>query len=180
MSEIINLYGITLDFIFKIAGPVTGIIVIGLCYKNRKPLSEFILNNVERIKGKVFNQEIDIELRKREQGKPVEVEGLDKDKEQLIKELEFEKIYSIIFGSQIEILKLLRADSSMSKASFSVEFQYVRSKFGIYESWSEEDFLTILLNNKLIEDKDDFLTASPKGLDFLRYIEENNYNDRLF
>lgn len=180
MNEFISLYGITLDFIFKIVGPVTGLIVIGLCYKNRRSLSEFVLNNVERIKGKVFNQEIDIELRKREQGKPVEVEALDKDKEQLIKELEFEKIYSIIFGSQIEMLKLLRVESSMSKVSFTVEFQYVRSKFGIYDSWSEKDFLTILLNNRLIEEEAEVLIISPKGLDFLRYIEENNYNDRLF
>lgn len=179
MNEFLNIYSITLDFIFKLIGPVTGLVVIGLCFIKRKELSEFIINNVERIKGKVFNQEIDIELRKREQSKPIEVEGLEKDKEQLIKELEFEKIYSIIFGSQIEVLKLMQ-EESMSYVRFTVELQYIKSKFGIYENWSEEEFLRILHNNQLIKGTQEEFEITQKGLDFLKYIEDNNYNDRLF
>lgn len=190
MPQFLDLYSITLDFIFKMTGPITGIIVIGLCFIYRKQLADFLVSNIQRIKGRIFNQEIDIELRKREQSIPVikdeEKEILKRDKDELLKALEFEKIYSIIFGSQIELLKDISVFKDLPYTKLTGYFYFLDKKreFSIFDSWNYDEYLKVLINNNLIElkpiESDQKLEITKKGLDFLVYIDENNYNDRLF
>jgi hypothetical protein len=181
MENLLNFYAITLDFIFKCIGPITGIAAIGLCYKHRKEIANFILANVTNIKARILNQEFDIELKKQEQSKPVlpksERSILENDREQLIKELEFEKIYSIIFNSQIIFLK--NCQSNYSTVDAATFLDYTKEVIPVFKSWNLQDFTQVLVKNGLV-DKDEVYTITDKGLAFLAYIEKNNYNDRPF
>lgn len=195
MSSTLQFYSITLDFIYKITGPIIVIAIIGLCFRYRKQISVFIAENIDRIKGKIFNQEFDIELRKKAQDTPVidsEKEQLKKDKEQLARELEFEKIYSIIFGSQIELLRQLSSSKYLTLYQLSTFFQNIqRSYIKVFEDWSLSQFINILLSNNLIigeadSESSDLISRysevriTDKGLAFLKYIDDNNYNYRDF
>lgn len=194
MTFILNLYTVTLDFIYKISGPIIAIAVIGLIVLFRKDLGHFISRNISKIRGKVAGQEFEIDLNKlkESQSEAVKValpkklaEESNPEIEKLKKELEFEKIYSIIFGSQVDILKKIRdGNGSAGKGLVVFEFVHLKQFYPIYNSWSVDEFLGILLNNKLIVENQNIEKTSyqitQKGLDFLKYIEENNYNDRLF
>lgn len=184
MNEYIQLYSITLDFIFKITGPIVGILIIGLFFIYRKEISNFVINNIQRVRCKIFNQEIDIELRKREQSVPVlndeEKDLLKKDRDELLRVIEFEKIYSIIFGTQIKLLRNTLNGYSIPVALYY--FKITQQEFHIFQSWTFSDFVRVLENNLLINFSKDKNTIeiTKKGLEFLSYIDQNNYNDRLF
>ncbi len=190
MAVYLELYRLTLDFLYKISGPMIAIAIIGLIFKYRKELANFISKNISKISGKVAGQdfEIDFNKLKESQSEPVKIDSAknmskeNSEVEQLKKQLEFEKIYSIIFGSQIELLKRLRANKKDFATELLFFYTVTRSEFNIYESWSFEEFIQILVQNNLvnIHSNGAEIKITEKGLDFLRYIEENNYNDRLF
>jgi len=185
MSEQYNLYSIILDFILKV---LIVLVISAIIIRYRKEIARFLANNVSRFKTKVLGQEFELTIKNLKESQSQAVnennqEEIVKDKDKLINklqsELEFEKIYSIIFGSQIEILKLL-TKGEMELSTFSVEFNYTSYKYKVYEDWSEEEFLRILIKNQLVVNNELNLQITTKGLDFLNYIQENNYNDRLF
>jgi len=185
MTLFLELYRITLDFIYKISGPMIAITIIGFIIIYRQDLASFISKNIAKISGKVAGQnfEIDFNKLKESQSEPVKAIEKHQEVEKLRQELEFERIYSVIFGSQIEFLKLLRSSSQkqgafVSQFEFLLFFDNVQENYKIFESWSPLEFLKVLMNNSLVEDKEFRITQ--KGLDFLQYIEDNNYNDRLF
>lgn len=190
MAVYLELYRLTLDFLYKISGPMIAIAIIGLIFKYRKELANFISKNISKISGKVAGQDFEINFNKlkESQSEPVNIDSsknLSKENsevEQLKKQLEFEKIYSIIFGSQIELLKRLRANKKDFATELLFFYTVTRSEFNIYESWSFEEFIQILVQNNLvnIHSNGAEIKITEKGLGFLRYIEENNYNDRLF
>lgn len=191
MAVYLELYRLTLDFLYKISGPMIAIAIIGLIFKYRKELANFISKNISKISGKVAGQdfEIDFNKLKESQSEPVKIDSAknmskeNSEVEQLKKQLEFEKIYSIIFDSQLTLLKHIRVGKSkiINELGGSKDFFYqTQEMFPIYKSWNFDEFIGVLLNNKLITQQNYTLDITQKGLDFLRYIEENNYNDRLF
>jgi len=194
MGFILETYRITLDFIYKISGPMIAVVVIGFIILFRKDLANFISKNIAKISGKVAGQnfEIDFNKIKESQSEPIKMEESKKLKdspevEELKRELEFEKIYSIIFGSQIELLKLIREDSKFNYYKLLEFYDVLKANNSLFNSWSASQYIYFLVRSGLIALEEvpenhllDLLKITQKGLDFLKYIEENNYNDRLF
>ena len=194
MGFILETYRITLDFIYKISGPMIAVVVIGFIILFRKDLANFISKNIAKISGKVAGQnfEIDFNKIKESQSEPIKMEESKKLKdspevEELKRELEFEKIYSIIFGSQIELLKLIREDSKFNYYKLLEFYDVLKANNSLFSSWSASQYIYFLVRSGLIALEEvpenhllDLLKITQKGLDFLKYIEDNNYNDRLF
>lgn len=190
----LEFYKVTLDFLYKISGPIIILILIGLFYRHRVGLASFISKNIKRISGELGGARLEIDLEKikesqhlklgdeerRGQGSELEKEvDIKAEVEGLRKTLEFEKIYSIILGSQINLLKKVQDKMLMEEVGRS--FAEIKQLYPIYNDWSLNEFLRVLINNGLIYLKDEkYYHVTDKGSEFLKYIEENKYNDRFF
>ena len=85
-------------------------------------------------------------------------------------ELEFERIYNLIFGSQIFLLKLL-VNNSMGAYDIINYYQSVILKFVVLHTWDFNLYLRILVNNNLITIDQNIYKITPKGILFIKYIE---------
>ncbi len=104
--------------------------------------------------------------------------GLEQKISTLEIELDFERIYNIIFASQIDLLlKMNNFDS--------VEFSYVddhfnkaqQSAMSMLNGWNTKQYINFLINNGLIEYPvgTNLLKIALKGKVFLSYLSVRNY-----
>lgn len=89
----------------------------------------------------------------------------------------FERIYSVIFGSQIRILQ--RLNYTITENIEDLNFYYENAvKFypETYKNYNYINYLKFLTTNKLVNysEGDNSLTITNFGQDFLRYITESN------
>lgn len=103
--------------------------------------------------------------------------------EQTNKWLDYEKIYRMIFGSQIEFLKFVESiDGKKSTKETSEKFFMLNAKSRFpdsYKDWDAQIYFSFLVRNDLLK-YDDFSSLFPtqKSEDFLKYIETSRYPNK--
>lgn len=89
----------------------------------------------------------------------------------------FERIYSIIFGSQIRILQRLNYTITENIEDLKLYYENAVKYYPeTYKNYNFIDYLKFLTTNKLVNytEGDNSLTITNFGQDFLRYITESN------
>lgn len=88
-------------------------------------------------------------------------------------ELDFEKIYNVIFGSQLNLLDLLTTTTTISLTNLTNYFQRVQQKNPIFvvSNWSLTDYIRFIDISKLIESVPDGFQITLKGRMFMLYIK---------
>lgn len=116
-----------------------------------------------------------------------EISKLGEDREKLRTELlniqiylDFERIYRVIFGSQIELLKRLRTLSPMSEPAKDTIFFFVLNQrlFPTLVNWTFGQYMAFVLNTGLIVQNNDSYFITDRGRAFLAYIELMNFPKR--
>lgn len=91
-------------------------------------------------------------------------------------QLEFEQIYRLIFGSQIDLLKRLRlASSGEASKNTIIFFAFIQRLFAVFTSWTFSQYINFLLSSGFIYFNNDHYFITDKGKAFLNYIEILNY-----
>lgn len=96
--------------------------------------------------------------------------------------LDFERIYQYIFGSQIALLDVLRANggAGILYEEIAAYYQRVRAKWPALKYYTLEKYLSYLLGPSLVqyhlEERKRKYTITPYGIDFLEYIEKLRYS----
>lgn len=92
---------------------------------------------------------------------------------------EFERIYRIIFGSQMRLLRHLESEKTMSKEEVDKFFRHEKrkqnNKYLELNSW--KDFM---VGQGLIGYKDNVYQITDKGIAFLTYMAVSSYEDRTW
>ncbi len=108
-------------------------------------------------------------------------EALIKNNNELIKYLDFERIYNVIFGTQITILDALRKDptNGILFTSIASSYEQWRQNDELLKKYSLNDYLQFLINAGLVDISESnnirkYLIRD-KGIEFLDYIEKNGY-----
>ncbi|MFZ3015637.1 MAG: hypothetical protein WA101_01385 [Minisyncoccia bacterium] len=93
-----------------------------------------------------------------------------------------ESIYTVIFGSQIKLLKKLRlnGETGLSYQEIAADFEKtkIESWNHMTEKWTLEKYLSFLLSQNLIEEISETKLSykiSVFGIEFLDHLEKNNY-----
>lgn len=91
--------------------------------------------------------------------------------------LDFERIYRLIFGSQIDFLKQLRKASSKGESinNFIFLFTITQRIYPILSTWDFPQYTYFLSSNNLILFKENKYFITDKGNGFLAYIEFLNF-----
>lgn len=87
--------------------------------------------------------------------------------------LEFEQVHSVIFGSQLYLLKKLNEAASAGLESTVIDrhFDHVQKMFwDQLGSWSNEDYLRFLFNRVLIRTDEGRYRITVRGNDFLMWL----------
>lgn len=89
----------------------------------------------------------------------------------------FERIYHTLFGSQITLLKFLRDNSSgISTINAQLYFEGVKNKYpGALSFWSLNNYLQFLITSGLINMKDNMITITEIGKEFLIWLAKSGY-----
>lgn len=87
--------------------------------------------------------------------------------------LDFERIYRVIFGSQVNLLKRLRSISLLGELNRDTIFFFVVNQriFPVFSSWTFDQYLNFLLVNGLIYFNNERYFITDKGQAFLAYTE---------
>ncbi|MBU4288097.1 MAG: hypothetical protein KKI12_08000 [Proteobacteria bacterium] len=94
--------------------------------------------------------------------------------------LAFERIHSIIFGSQIFLLKRLNESAGVGKPMVFVEqhIDHVRNMFSEnLSSWTNEQYLQFLFDRILIVRNDEQLHVTNLGVEYLTWLVRNGRSD---
>jgi hypothetical protein len=101
-----------------------------------------------------------------------------------IMSLEFEQIHSLVFGSQIYLLKRLNEVVGLGQTPESIKahFENVQRLFNdAFSSWSQEKYLEFLFNRNLIALQDSRYHITAVGKEYLIWIAKNgSREDRSF
>ena len=90
--------------------------------------------------------------------------------------LDLERIYRIIFGSQIDLLKRLRLNPAGESATNTITFFVLTQRiFPVIKNWLFSQYVSFLLNNQLIYLQNEYYFITDKGRAFLAYIEFFNF-----
>lgn len=92
---------------------------------------------------------------------------------------EFERIYRIIFGSQIRLLRHLEATKTLTKNEMVKFFKQEKRK-APDSNIELEPWIKFVVSQGLMEYKDDEYKITPKGQAFIAYLALLNYEDRLW
>ncbi|MCL4360349.1 hypothetical protein M1555_03800 [Patescibacteria group bacterium] len=113
--------------------------------------------------------------------KTSEIEKIKKDLSYTQIYLDFERIYRFIFGSQIELLKRLRAQETrngeQSKDTI-LFFVFTQNIFPLLKNWTFDFYLKFLFDAGLIHSRNDHYLITDKGKAFLSYIEFLNFPNK--
>lgn len=92
-----------------------------------------------------------------------------------------EKIYSLIYGSQIRMLQRLNYSHIESKSELKLYYDNaVKNNPEGYKNYSYESYLNFLVQNGLIKIENENVSITDMGRDFLRYIVEANLTVEKF
>ncbi len=93
--------------------------------------------------------------------------------------VQLERIYHIIYGSQIKLLQNLNYVGIRPKSDYSIYFaDLVKNNPDWFKEVSFEQYLGYLIGNNLInEDKDGNISITVFGRDFLKYIVQYGLSD---
>lgn len=119
------------------------------------------------------------EIQKTEEKTPSEsVSNLKKEIAKKNEELGFEKIFHIIFGTQLDLLEQLIGLNRISLADLTSYYSSVQKKHSVFilHDWSLSDYIRFLVNSALIEVKLDGYQITQKGKDFMKYLKDSGYN----
>lgn len=92
---------------------------------------------------------------------------------------EFEKIYSVIFGSQITLLKELSSGQVLYIEDAREFYDIEKQKRGIDSAPAFYKWINFLTKNSLIieiSEKRPFFVLKDKGAAFLQYLQDNEYD----
>ncbi len=125
----------------------------------------------------------DADFEKIVEEKEFEISALKDNQQELVNkltfaeiELDFERIYNLIFASQIELLAKLGVNSP-------VDFPYLMNHFlgvqranrEVLKDWDIHQYLNYLFRTQLIERNDSNISITSKGRAFLFYLSRMNY-----
>ncbi len=102
------------------------------------------------------------------------VEALVKYSEALYLILSFERIYNLIFGSQLYILDYVNTDRSQAKNDLKTFYDAAKDKYpDFYSAYSYDDYFDFLVAHELVIIKsNDCCEITWLGRDFLKYLVE--------
>lgn len=95
--------------------------------------------------------------------------------------LGFERIHSLIFGSQLNLLRELNliAPEGFTKQEIEDYFENVKDEFpNSFSGWDVKKYLIYLFSNILIVKNENKIHITNLGQEYLNWIEENNISDR--
>ncbi|GGJ21798.1 hypothetical protein GCM10011320_31310 [Neoroseomonas lacus] len=94
-------------------------------------------------------------------------------------EADFERIYRVIYGSQIRGLRMLGSEGRISLADARKRFDAVISDYpGFYKEGSFDEWLAFLTRMALVaKTEEDMLALTPLGQDFLVFLARRGYSD---
>lgn len=95
--------------------------------------------------------------------------------------LGFERIHSLIFGSQLNLLRELNliAPEGFTKQEIEEYFENVKDEFpNSFSGWDVKKYLIYLFSNILIVKNENKIHITNLGQEYLNWIEENNISDR--
>jgi hypothetical protein len=149
--------------------------------KTRAPIQEQNSSNVNdqvtETKGEDFEKILD--------SKEKEIKAIKDNQNQLIEqltraqiELEFERIYNLIFASQIDLLLKLNQYPEVEWSFIIDHFSKIKlSSLHMFDQWEAPQYIQFLINNQLVEIKLTNQTSqiTVKGKAFLSYLTTMNY-----
>lgn len=91
-------------------------------------------------------------------------------------ELDFERIYNIIYRSQIDLLRSMVVSDHYGLTFITNHFQKENSISAAFNNWNVFQYIAFLFNNGLIEQRDNHTYAvTIKGRAFLQYLNIMGY-----
>jgi len=135
-----------------------------------KALGLFSPSTLEKIKKLVEN-----ESKINEISEPhLKIEVLSKYSQALYIIFSFERLYNIIFGSQLYILDFVNTNNSQTRESLKVFYDNATEKNpGFFDSYSYDEYLDFLISYELILfNKDGTCNITWFGRDFLKFLIE--------
>ena len=95
--------------------------------------------------------------------------------------LDYEQIHSLIFGSQIVLLKRLNEVLGLGRIEAYVEdfFSNVNDMYPSITDWSKDEYLRYLFESNLITIQDGNYHITMKGIDYLGWIVRNGRREDL-
>ena len=94
--------------------------------------------------------------------------------------LKLEQVYSLIFGSQIQLLKRLNEVAGRGRdEDYVVDFidEAMLRDPKIFERWTHEDYLHFLVTNSLVTIQDKSLHITGLGVEFLTWMTRTGRNE---
>ena len=91
-------------------------------------------------------------------------------------QLEFERIFNVIFNVQIEFLDFLRNNKKMNWKYIKEYFEPIRMKYSVFSNWDEKKFIEYMFVHGLLEIQKEEVVMTPKGIGFLKYIDTLDYS----
>ena len=136
-----------------------------------KILGLFSNQTIERAVTVVNNESKVNEAQETEQ----KIEILHKYSQALYLILSFERIYNVIFGSQLFILDRVNTGSDETKDSLKTFYDSAVSRFPeFYATYQYDDYFNFLISNELLVKKEDeTYNITWIGRDFLKFLVEN-------
>ncbi|MEI7604151.1 MAG: hypothetical protein WCJ19_03970 [bacterium] len=141
------------------------------------------LSDVEREKKQVEEQnEIDETIyslqqksQKRKKNEPLENLYFELDQKDI--QLEFERIYNLIFGSQIVLLDLIAETKHLEYKTIETYFKNLKDTNPVFGTWTAWNYIKFLISQGLVEIEQEtkLLKITGKGLGFLQYVDECGY-----
>lgn len=93
---------------------------------------------------------------------------------------EFAIAHGLIFGSQIELLRLIRQAGFLDRSTVLSYFERVKKNFEIYQHSNVNEYLQFLFSKELIKEEGVQLSLTPFGHDYLLFLYRRNVIDRPF
>lgn len=129
---------------------------------------------------KKYSLEIEADLKKQLSTSPYKkIDIMVRDSASYRIATEFERIYRIIFGSQMRLLRHLASVKNLTKSDVMKFFKHEKRECP--DSKIElEPWIRFIISHGLVEYKNNEYMITSKGLAFIAYIAIMNYEDRLW
>ena len=148
--------------------------------KLKKRKAEYDLPELPDTDLKAYTLEIENKLKKDLAESPYKkIDIMVRDSTNYRIATEFERIYRIIFGSQIRLLRHLEAAKTLTKNEVAKFFKQEKRKMPD-SNIESEPWTKFVQSQGLMEYKDGEYTITNKGLAFIAYLALFNYEDRLW
>lgn len=198
-QEVILLLGVVIIIKFRknIAGLIDRINKIGiegihcdpsqpsppLTLEETKSTNETILQNITSIETIISNEKIikDNLENKQLASEDSKIKSLTRDLAEVYFVLRCERIYNSIFGSQIQLIKILSENrlNGVDQNHIDDYFTIVRNKdAGFYSNWNCMQYINFLLQSGVIIKQDNMYKITPFGIDFLTWLQRSGYPEK--